>query len=420
MSAIGTVFYISDCAVDEKGSIDPFMRQELPWLLTHFKRVLMVSHAGVAELTGVEVSSLDKVQVEKPKGGLKAWFSGLTSPDVWQELWRMLRQGLGSLANVGKLFLFAVRGYKLHFWLETLLKDCDIREVTLYAYWMNYDAYAGALSKRKHREVRFVTRGHAFEIDPCRNPLNPYLMKRQIAKEADGLFLISEYAKTRYLSYMQAEVPLEKVHVVGVGSQGKAVPLFLPPSFSAAGKLRLVSCAGIVLIKQIPLLVDALAAWEGMPLEWLHMGGGSDEEAVRAYAKERLAKKESISYRITGRMENAEVQKIYQEKSFDLFVNTSRMEGVPVSIMEAMRFGIPIVAPRVGGIPELVDDTVGILYAPEEGAEGVRRALETFAELPEEKTREMRKAAKTRWDTQCQCEELLPRIFALKKEGEKL
>ena len=412
MSAKGTVVYLSDCAVDEKGLMDPFFRQELPWLLAHFQRVLMVSHAGVADLTAIEAGEFDRVRVEKPKGSWRAWLLGLLAPEFWREVCRMLQMRPWTPVSLGKLLLFTIRGQKLHLWLEKLLGSCDPRETTLYAYWMNYDAYGAALSKKKHADMRLLVRGHAFEIDPRRNLMNPYLMKRFIAEKADGLFFISEYAKKQYLSYMGAEPALEKIHVVGVGSQGEPISQPLPPPLFTDGKLRLVSCAGINPIKQIPMLIDALAAWDGVPLHWLHMGGGAEEEVARAYAKDRLEGKRGISYRITGQVSNFEVQKTYEKQAFDVFINTSRMEGVPVSIMEAMRFGIPVIAPRIGGIPELVEVTTGLLYAPENGAEGVLQALQVFAALPEEKVLEMRKNNQVRWEETCRLEKLLCKLFA--------
>jgi colanic acid/amylovoran biosynthesis glycosyltransferase len=49
----------------------------------------------------------------------------------------------------------------------------------------------------------------------------------------------------------------------------------------------------------------------------------------------------------------------------DLLVSASLMEGLPVVLMEALGLGVAVVAPRVAGIPELVEDGVtGLLFAP--------------------------------------------------------
>lgn len=54
--------------------------------------------------------------------------------------------------------------------------------------------------------------------------------------------------------------------------------------------------------------------------------------------------------------------------SLDVFVLPSFAEGTPNSIIEAMGYGLPVIATRVGGIPDIVDDDCGILIAPGDSA----------------------------------------------------
>ena len=46
----GTLIYLSNCAISADGRQNPFMMQELPWLMAHFDRVMMVSYYGVRTL----------------------------------------------------------------------------------------------------------------------------------------------------------------------------------------------------------------------------------------------------------------------------------------------------------------------------------------------------------------------------------
>lgn len=80
----------------------------------------------------------------------------------------------------------------------------------------------------------------------------------------------------------------------------------------------------------------------------------------------------------TGRIERNRLMKENYPLLGDVFVTASKTENQPVSMLEAMAFGLPMVAPRAKGIPELIDDgDNGILFEPDD-VEGMANAMIRF------------------------------------------
>lgn len=401
-----TVVYFSSCAVDSAGKPGAFFLQELPWLLSHFDRVVMCSYDGVAEITDPRP---ERVAVTRPRRGRwQARLQAPFSPHLWRELAHLARDGRLTPKAAARLFMFTLRGYTLHHWARAMLNKDE--RVTLYSLWMSYDGLAATLCKLRFPQAHAVARGHAFDIDRERDPLNPYHMMRLMVNTLDCVCPISEDAKAKLLDCV--DVPPDKLRVLAMGSVGAETHQRLEPPFFSTGVLHLVSCSALIPLKQVPLLIDALALWPAQgQVSWLHIGGGPEEAAIRAYAAKKLGACANIRYEITGTLDREQVAASYAQKPQDLFVNVSRSEGVPVSIMEAMRAGIRVVAPRVGGIPELVNESFGRLYAPEGGAKAVLEALTAMAELPLSATLAMREAAQNCWNTRWRSEALLDALF---------
>jgi len=68
------------------------------------------------------------------------------------------------------------------------------------------------------------------------------------------------------------------------------------------------------------------------------------------------------SIEFTGMLSKSKWHKLSEE--FDIFINTTNLDNTPVSVMEAMALGLPVVSTNVGGIPYLINDNVtGILVS---------------------------------------------------------
>ncbi|MGZ5247769.1 MAG: glycosyltransferase, partial [Flavitalea sp.] len=75
---------------------------------------------------------------------------------------------------------------------------------------------------------------------------------------------------------------------------------------------------------------------------------------------------------------------------FDLFLNVSESEGVPVSIMEAMSAGLPVIATNVGGTREIVDGSNGVLVNKNISALELSDLLVHFKERSPEEIKKFR------------------------------
>jgi len=102
------------------------------------------------------------------------------------------------------------------------------------------------------------------------------------------------------------------------------------------------------------------------------IGAGSLRESLEARV---LQEHLSGAVRLLGEMDQDRIHQYYN--AADLLLIPSRNEGVPNVLLEAMACGLPVVATRVGGIPEVVlDGSTGLLYDASAGARGLVSAIE--------------------------------------------
>ena len=84
----------------------------------------------------------------------------------------------------------------------------------------------------------------------------------------------------------------------------------------------------------------------------LTIAGSGPERAALASLATELGVADGV--RFTGRLDNSEVPALYRAAS--VVVNPSRVDNMPISLLDALACGIPIVSTNVGGVPYLVED----------------------------------------------------------------
>ncbi|MFH0851193.1 MAG: glycosyltransferase, partial [Candidatus Peregrinibacteria bacterium] len=126
---------------------------------------------------------------------------------------------------------------------------------------------------------------------------------------------------------------------------------------SEDGVLRIVSCARVVPLKRLNLIAKALRLVRRRA-EWTHIGGGTglpDLQRIAAHLPP------NVTARFTGHLTHSAVLQFYRDHPVDVFCTVSGREGLSVSLLEALSFGIPAIVTAVGGHLEIVNDRIGVL-----------------------------------------------------------
>jgi glycosyltransferase involved in cell wall biosynthesis len=125
--------------------------------------------------------------------------------------------------------------------------------------------------------------------------------------------------------------------------------------------------------KGADVMLNALAECE--PRWCLSMIGDGPERARLREQAENLG----IGNRVTWHGAVADAGSLLA--AFDAFVLSSRTEGTPIALFEAMHAGVPVVATRVGGVPEVVESSHALLV-PSERPRMIAQALEEITTTP--------------------------------------
>jgi glycosyltransferase involved in cell wall biosynthesis len=251
---------------------------------------------------------------------------------------------------------------------RNLLKEGVGQDSIYYSYWLTPSATALAMLRDTGKIKNAVSRVHGGDLywerhDPAYLPF-----QRRVLATLNQTFSISANGK-EYLTGLH-HLSGEKISVSRLGTKNNQR---FTPAVAKPKILKIVSCSYLKPVKRIHLLLEALKKVD-VPVEWTHIGDGPERGKLEMMAKELPG---HISVQFLGNLNNKEVLKQYQTHHYDLFVNVSESEGIPVTIMEAFSFGTPVIATNVGGTSELVNEENGYLlpkdFLPENLADNINQ-----------------------------------------------
>ncbi|WP_340589379.1 glycosyltransferase family 4 protein [Erythrobacter alti] len=168
----------------------------------------------------------------------------------------------------------------------------------------------------------------------------------------------------------------------GINTRAYAAPPkrdILPGLLKHKDEFWIGTLAGLRKVKQLDMLVRAMTH---LPEEWqlVIAGEGPERDALLAQA-EKLGLEDRVH--LPGFV--AEPQKLIGH--FDIFALSSHSEQFPISVVEAMAAGLPVVAPRVGDIGSMVSSENGPALVDPGDSEALASSLLTLSGDPKERKR---------------------------------
>ncbi len=276
----------------------------------------------------------------------------------------------------------------------------------------------GKTDKEKDYELpQFVVRFHGSDLYEHAKGYLPF--REMLYKSTDYAVTISQsgadYIKHNYAGFLPKNISVYRLGSCNPYADvrnDKELPILrdsLERVENNGRVFRIVSCSNVIELKRVHLIVNALKefgkemdsvlemAEQGLEeVRWTHIGDGPLLEEIKRECKQLPS---FIKIEFKGAMPHDDVLEYYNNTGADLFVQVSRSEGVPVSIMEALSFGIPVVATDVGGVKEVVNSGCGTLLPADLTATQLKDTFVKYMQMPENDRKKMRSSAMAFWQS---------------------
>ncbi len=343
---------------------EPWLSDELPFLVKEFDSITLVPMAHYGSLNARTVPKgvhyclpiLRKRTRYNAKGlynrrTIALFMKDFFSHRVFSSLKRLYAWGVEYM-HVNLLLN--------HPFVQKIEQEIKMDDI-VYSYW-GIDAYN--LSVFWKGKAKFVSRFHgSYDLwEEARGNYAP--LRTYVARQ---LNLAAPISKAGY-DFLTEKYPSIKAKVCRLGAFDSGIS-----HKSTDGVFRVLSCAYLSRLKRIPLIFQSLERVKDFRIEWTHIGDGEERALLESMIKENT--NNNLTVRLLGKLSHDQVIEYYKNNCVDVFVSLSAIEGVPVSIMEAISFDVPVIGTDVGGTKEIVTESTGVLISSNPSFEEVVKAL---------------------------------------------
>ncbi len=256
--------------------------------------------------------------------------------------------------------------------LENTIKKEKLQDAVFYDYWFVNSTISLSILRKEKVINKVICRVHRFDLYDEIQFEGKVSFRNFKIRNLDFIYAISNEGR-RYLETKIKQKYLCKLKISYLGVRVNRTIVKI------GERLLIVSCSSLLKRKRVLLLFKILNSLN-IPLKWVHFGDGVLFENLKEEIKKSTL---NIEVDLKGQKRNEEIHEYYQKNRVDFFISLSTNEGLPVSMMEAQGYGIPIVAMDINGIPEIVNEDTGVLI-PESTTQ--QEIVEIVKETIEKKT----------------------------------
>ena len=345
----------------------PFFTNEIAAFVEKYDEVFVVGYSGdisvcnqMSEQMGFKYALISNT----PLGlsGLCSLVTWLNEKHVKEEIKAITELALSAIKKYLYICVYGVYWVKLNKILEKYINDTD--EYYVYSFWLSRPGFgAASLSLNYDNIGRAVSRTHRYDLYEEENSLGYLPFRKFITENIDSIYFSSKDTLIyfRDKEYSKSKLPKFKLSYLGTYDHG------IKKAEHKKDRIVIASCSYIIQRKRLDLIIKLIKTISDLTkVSWIHIGNGEAEQQIAASAKAELGNNKNVNYSFLGKMNDEDIFRTYLENDVDFFVNLSDSEGIPVSIIEAMSMGIPVIARNVGGISDAVDTSNGLLICKEE------------------------------------------------------